>query len=531
MRRRLFCILFLMLLLFQTLGAESTGLVVRSPLYGESVEESIATPLPIASYGEQLGLSPESAQMTASNANTVAQQRVLAAISDQNYPVTPGDVYQLEFTDGTQRIQLRLQVEGNGHIDIPNLESVDASHMSLPQLKEKVFSLVSTYYSYANPLFTLLSTGSFSVSVVGEVKSKTTYDLWGLSRLSSVIDAATPYASTRKVEVKGSDGSVHSYDLYKAMRKGDFTQDPLLKAGDIVTFLKAERMVSLSGAVRTTGTFQLLEGEQLRSLLTAYGGGLLPGADITRIRMQRFDEAGRKWNIFFVNLGDPQTDQEIVSMDQVMLDSVPQGQKRITIEGAVTSVEANNPEASATLLGQSSGRLFYQYFPGEDFDTMVRNIAPRFLTVSDLEHAYLKRDGKRVMVDLLPILTGKSSSGITMQDDDVLVIPFNQRFVTVSGAVTRSGVYAYVPDKTASYYLALAGGATSDAAHKDSWEAKDKEGTRLDKDAIIPEEATIYVRPNTFVKNLAPTVAVIGLVSSLLSIVYTIAQTQYYFTR
>ncbi|NMA22058.1 MAG: sugar transporter, partial [Spirochaetales bacterium] len=90
---------------------------------------------------------------------------------------------------------------------------------------------------------------------------------------------------------------------------------------------------------------------------------------------------------------------------------------------------------------------------------------------------------------------------------------------TVSGPVSRSGVFAYVPEKGVPYYIALAGGLSDDAAYPSSIKVQGPDGKKIDPDGPIPPESTIVVAKNTFVKDLAPTIAVIGLVSSILGII------------
>jgi protein involved in polysaccharide export with SLBB domain len=151
---------------------------------------------------------------------------------------------------------------------------------------------------------------------------------------------------------------------------------------------------------------------------------------------------------------------------------------------------------------------------------MLSTIAVRLLTVSDLEHSYLLRGNSRIPLNVQQILYGNDAQGAQrLQAGDTILIPFSQRFVSVSGGVARSGVFAYVPDKTANYYIALAGGLSDDASYPASVKVYDRDGKRADGDAPVMPESTIVVAKNTFVKDIAPTVAIIGLVSSIIGIV------------
>jgi len=498
-------------------GTLPVGLVVRSPLFGTDVAQTTMGAVPFGTYAEQLGL-PEKTPIAANN-DTLLAQRLLMAVSDSTYPVTPGDALRLIYADGVNRISVDLQVDSMYQLDIPSMGTIDAKNMTLPQLKERIFSVVSTYYAYANPQLTLIRTGSFLVTVTGEVSSTGSFEAWALARLSSVVGSATNYASTRDVVVKSLDGTEKHYDLYKALKCAQLSEDPLLKAGDVVVIGKAGRIVTLSGAVFRPGTYQLMDNEGLKDLVTTYGGGLLPQADIQHVRVQHFDVASATLQADYIDLLSH--DSTLGRYDQVVVDTVSESGKSIILEGAVRSDEAYDPTTSTAIVGQVSGRIFYQYYPGETLQQMLKVIQGRLMTSSDLEHAYLVRGGQKTIINLKNIISGSNTGEpMVLQADDQLTIPFAQRFVTVSGGVVRSGTYAFVPDKTADYYLALAGGPSTDAYKPLSVSITDENGKKVDRSATIGQEYTITVKVNTFVKDLAPAVAIIGLVSTAISILY-----------
>jgi hypothetical protein len=171
-------------------------------------------------------------------------------------------------------------------------------------------------------------------------------------------------------------------------------------------------------------------------------------------------------------------------------------------------------------MGYASGKIFYQFYPQENLRQLLTTIASRLLTVSDLDGSYLLRGEEKIPIRAQQILYGNDEQGLLrLMAGDTLVIPFNQRFVTVSGGVVRSGIFAYVPEKGVNYYIALAGGLSDDAAYPTSIKLLGSDGKKIDKEGEVPPESTIVVAKNTFVKDLAPTVAVIGLVSSILAII------------
>ncbi len=513
------CLMVLIFLLFFTLlfAAEGSGLVVRSPLFGPaSVSPAFdEQSLELQSYSEQLGLALEPVEEK-------PETRVLSAISNGSYPVTPGDTYRLVYLDGLQTVTVDLQADEKSCITIPGLGTVDSSGFSFIEMKKEILSMVQTYHSYSNPQLVLTGTGSFSVSVIGEVGGTRVVPVWGLSRLSSVVGGATPYASTRNILITHSDGSSDTYDLYLALRKGVLDQDPLLRSGDVITIARAEKIIVLAGNVYAPGTYQLEEGQTLKDLVTSYGGGVLNNADVQKIRVQRYDKKSGAWEVTYADLfgGKPMALQH---MDQVVIDTLSSSVRTVTVEGAVAASEAYDNLSSTALMGTSSGRVFYQFYPGESIRQMLETIAPRLMTVSDLDGTYLLRGQKRIPLKAQQILYGSDPNAhLILESGDTFIIPFSQRFISVSGGVVRSGVFAYVPDKGINYYLALAGGLSDDASFPSSIKVYGPTGEKLDSSGEIPAESSIRVAKNTFVKDIAPTVAIVGLVGSILAIVVSV---------
>ncbi len=506
------------------LFAVDAGLVIRSPLFGGQQDTSVTLEkLEVQSFTAQLGLLPKTDVNTDVYAKVYTDaEKLQSAISNSGYPVTPGDTFRLVYLDGMKSVTVDLQADENRNVTIPGLGTIKGAGLTFGALRQAVYTMVTTYHSYSNPQLVFLQTGSFMVSVIGEVQGTRVVPAWGLSRLSEVIQTATPYASTRSVMVRHVDGTEASYDLYRAMRKGALDQDPLLKSGDLITLKRADKMVVLAGQVYQGGTYQILPTEGLKDLLTNYGGGVLSSADVQNIRVQRYNPETGTWYVQYVNLLE-EPDFKLANSDQVVVDVQAPSVQTVTIEGAVSSTEVYDALSSTALVGYPSGRIFYQFYPGESMKQMLTSITTRFLTVSDLEGAYLLRDGHRIPINIEQILSGQDSQQtVKLQSGDSLTIPFTQRLINVSGGVQRPGVFAYVPDKTVNYYISLAGGLSDDASYPTNIKITGPDGKKMSDEAPLIPESTITVAKDTLIKDIAPTVAIIGLVSSLIGIVYTV---------
>ncbi|MHC1692802.1 MAG: polysaccharide biosynthesis/export family protein [Sphaerochaetaceae bacterium] len=477
-----------------------------------------------ATYLSQLGLGdgPDALE-----AISTPEERLRAAIASPVYPVTPGDVLMLSYMDSKTPVTLTVQVDGDCQTVIPNLGKIDGRGKTQARFIKEIGDLVLTYLPFSNPRCVLTATGSFSVLVKGEVFATREVPAWGLSRLSSVVGTATDYASTRQVLVTPREGKPVGYDLYKAMRDGDMTQNPLMKAGDVVTLVRAERIVRLSGLVLRPGTYQMLASETLDDLLALYGGGVLPSANVKDILVQRYGGAGNAGAMAVHRVDCSSVSRfALQDFDEVRVNRLDSMVGAISVEGALALTDT--PQISSLL--SSSARLFYRFYPGETVGEMLRALANRFTTVSDLAGAYLYSGDQLFPIDAQALLSGKNPAEATrvLVAGDRMIIPFNQLFVTVAGGVLKPGTFPYIPDKDATYYINLAGGFDRSKNRNHDYTVTAKDGGKLDEKAVVLPESVIYAEMNTFNamngQALANTAAVISLVSSIVMVVYYFAQ-------
>jgi protein involved in polysaccharide export with SLBB domain len=287
---------------------------------------------------------------------------------------------------------------------------------------------------------------------------------------------------------------------------GDLSQNPYLRPDDVVTFNRIDRVVSLSGQVERPGTYQLLKEENLRELIDIYGSGLAPLADPTRIEIVRHVNSvsisGDK-----IALGNEgySNNYQLEHYDTVTIPAITQLQPVLFVEGAVGNVAEDTPTAS--------NRLVVPFNKGEYYSSMVRRSSGWFSSVSDTRDAYIIRDGEHIPINLNPMLYDAEYRGeVLIEENDTLVIPFRQYFVTVAGSVVNPGRYPYIPDRQWDYYIALAGGFIPERNSRDSVTIADITGKPLKKTDTITPESIITAQANRwlyFFNQYAPVITTI----------------------
>ena len=444
--------------------------------------------------------------MAAFAAPTEIQQRLQLAISSEDYPVTPGDVYRLTYRQAETPITTDLLVENNYTINMKVFGTMTAAGMTFSELKPIIEKAVTNAYPRSMPSVAIASLGIFQVFLAGEIPQTRTIVAWGLSRLSEAVESRRGSdSSLRDIKVIAKDGTLRFYDLFKASRLGITEEDPYVKSGDTILLTRSERRVAIAGAVRQPGTYELFKDEQLRELVEFYGGGLGPSPDVARLRIER--TSGEHARIQYVSLEEGYSRGIVLQNgDIVTIASTAASLPVVSFEGAVIqqapAVASAAPAVAPEEVGMAGtpgyNRILYTFKEGETLSDAVRAVRGSIAPLADLSSASVTRQGNAdpILVDLRELLSKSvSPADMTLQANDRIVIPLLRFSVFVSGAVERPGTFPYAPGRTYHYYVILAGGSTQDAPGKIF--ITDVNGKMRDQKEVIQSEDRIFVIPAT----------------------------------
>jgi protein involved in polysaccharide export with SLBB domain len=374
------------------------------------------------------------------------------------------------------------------------------------------------------------------ITVEGAVRRPGTYDLLPDEHLLDLIevygDGFTPLADKTRMElvryVGGGSASGDKVifteeDIRKNLPLENYDRifiPDITSLRPIVTIDRIERRITLEGAVRRPGTYELLPDEHLRDLVEVYGDGLSPAADSSRIEILRYVHsnftAGEK-----ISIGQEELDNNypLENYDTVFIYSIVDIRPVFFIEGAVreTTEEITGSEPSV------SQRMVIPFNRGEYYSSVIRKNSRWFFSESDAQNAYIIRSETRIPINLNRALYDVDWHGeILIEENDVLIIPFKQYFVTVAGAVEQPGRYPYIPDRDSEYYIALAGGLIPGRNSFETLRIRDINGKNLKKTDAITPETIITVPTNHFLyyfNQFAPVLTtVLSIVTTVISI-------------
>ncbi len=228
-------------------------------------------------------------------------------IADYQYYVGPGDVLNIIVYDhpeltipaGSERSaeESGTLVHADGSIYYPYIGNVNVEGKTVNEIRRILTSRLSTYIADPQVEVSVAAFRSKKVYVSGAVSSPGTQPITDVPL--TVIDAisqaggATENANWHHITLSHS-GSEKTLSLYELLKRGDLTQNYLLKDGDVLHVSTSEnRNIAVLGQVRNPGNIQTgIEGLTLTDALGRAGGVVESRAEPSGIFVIRGKPAG-----------------------------------------------------------------------------------------------------------------------------------------------------------------------------------------------------------------------------------------------
>ncbi len=214
----------------------------------------------------------------------------------KNYIVGPGDVLIVDVY-GYAENTMQLTVTSEGNVRIPNLGPVMVNGLTIEAVQSKIKKQLSSIYSSISSGNTQVSVTignvkSINVYITGNVSKPGTYTLSSLSTVYNALYACagpTTSGSLRNIKVVRGGKNIATIDLYTFLTNGDLSNNISLQDQDVIHVPAYDIRVSIDGALKRPGVFEMKQGETLKDLLS-YAGGFTENAYQNRITVQRTTE-------------------------------------------------------------------------------------------------------------------------------------------------------------------------------------------------------------------------------------------------
>lgn len=462
------------------------------------------------------------------------ERRQELARSSPDYPVTPGDSYQLYFTNpyGGQSLEIQIRSDYLAYLGL--FGQVNAKGLTALQFIQAVEERVRKAYPESRPNCFIKTTGVFSVMLRGEVEKSGQCEAWGLLSLEELVRGRlTAAASIRTIEILRDNQQIISCDLFQALRNGKREDNPYLKPGDIITVKKAQFQIKVFGEVIYPGKYEILPGETLHDACEFYAGGFTPAADTARIYLWRSLNANTLPGQAFVFTTTSPTyrDFRLENLDYIQVASISERLPVVYFEGALVLPNQSQDQTRIVLAFEESELKTSLYalriYEGQTLSSALHEVKDLLSPRADLKNAVLLRvDQKEPLpLNLAELLYNfDARKDLVLKPGDRISIPQMEYYVTVSGAVIKAGRYPWQPEQTYQYYINQAGGCDPKKNLNNSVIIYDAHNNRLDPTQRIPPGARIIAEYNNGLYHFEQWIPVLSLALSAASLVIAICQ-------
>jgi protein involved in polysaccharide export with SLBB domain len=214
---------------------------------------------------------------------------------DPEYVIGPDDILRVTVW-GQVEFQNELRIDKEGRVFVPTVGQILVSGLTLEKATTTLIRQMSRSYSglVSRPPtvwldLTLARLRPKRVFMMGEVFKPGGYTVSSYANVFNSlysIGGPTVNGSMRDIRVIRDNKIIARVDLYKYLTGADETDDIRVQNNDIVFVPSRGKSVSIHGEVGRPAVYELLEGENLRSLLR-YCGGLSPTAYTLKAQIVR----------------------------------------------------------------------------------------------------------------------------------------------------------------------------------------------------------------------------------------------------
>lgn len=388
-----------------------------------------------------------------------------------DYKLGPGDVLDVQTTGRIDVTRQQLVIDPEGVASIPPLGGLSMGGLTLREANRRVAERVRGVLRYSNVTLSVAIPRCFEVILSGEVERPGAIQTSALRRVHDLVLAAggiTPRGSVRRVMLQDRSGQ-SEIDLLRFELRGDLDQNPLAEEGMRIHVPPRGGYVTLSGAVRRPGEYEISPGGTLAEILDLTGG-VRQTAATSEARLTRLLPDGRQETISLDLARARPTDVPLHPGDMLFVPLLGVLQDVLEVRGAFNGT----PESSrTTTAGRPTIVQRFELARGDRVKDIVGR-AGGAAAHADLRLAFVDRTGvggprQRIPVDLHRLLVEKDDTqNIALENGDVLTLPVAEDKVYVLGEVRTPGAVDFRPDLTPREYLALAGGPTVRARFKNA---------------------------------------------------------------
>ena len=357
---------------------------------------------------------------------------------------------------GESESYFQAEISPEGYAILENIGPVNLNGLTLEKAKLRLTNRFKKVYPgiQAKKTFLNISVGiprAIRINIAGEVNLPGTYNFSAFNTLYNALYVAggiTENATLRDIKLFRNNKLISTVDVYKFLTEGDGSSNVRLENNDLILVNTYSNRISIDGAVKSPGKFEMKDEETLLDLLN-YAGGLSENAFKKSIKLTRIIDGQLK----VVDINFDQFDFfKPMDGDKYMIEKIIEKyNNRVIVNGAVFrpgTFSLTEEMTVKNLIDKAEGLKTDVFF----------------------DKAYVTRTNEDYSTSTIALNLRDELKNPTFifQEEDVLnILSINdlseESYIEISGQVNNPGIFPFSKNITLSDLILLAGGFKENA--------------------------------------------------------------------
>ncbi|SOU86245.1 Putative polysaccharide biosynthesis/export protein [Tenacibaculum dicentrarchi] len=373
--------------------------------------------------------------------------------SPENYIIGSGDVISIDLWGASEanyekkvNKQGAINIQGVGYIHLVGLP-IKAAKSKIKNYLKRIYAGItssSTSYNKVNIAVSIKEVRNVQVNIVGEVKVPGSYSLSAFSTVLNSLYAAggpTKNGTLRNIRLFRSGTKIADFDFYNFLLNGEETGNITIQDQDVIIVKPYEKLVTIEGAVKRPGLYEMKASETVSDLLN-YCSGFASNAYKQNIVIERINGIQKE----IVEI--PETKLSIESLkdgDFIKINKVSDNfSNKISIKGAV--FQPGN----------------YEYIENLSI-TALLNKAEGITKDAFLDRGIITRTYDETNKETISFSLKENNDKLFLkQNDEVYIFSKEElkekEFITINGAVNKGSKFDFTQGMQIEDLIVLAGG-------------------------------------------------------------------------
>lgn len=370
-----------------------------------------------------------------------------------NYIIGVGDILSIDLW-GAAEVNYEKKVNRQGAINIQGVGYIHLVGLPIKAAKSKVKNYLKKIYSgitaspnsynKVNIVVSIKEVRNVQVSIVGEVKTPGSYSLSAFSTILNSLYAAggpTKNGTFRNIRLFRAGQKVADFDFYKFLVNGSESGNITVQDQDVIIVKPYEKLVSIEGAVKRPGFYEMKASETVSDLLKYCSG---------------FASNAYKQNIVIERVNDKQKEIVEIPSEKISTEKLKDGDF-IKINEIIN--EFSNRVIIAGAVFQPGNYGYKQNLSVTD----LLNKAEGITKDAFLDRAIIVRTYDKTNKETISFSLRTKNENLFLKENDSIYV-FNKKelkekeFITINGAVNKASKFDFMQGMQVEDLIALAGG-------------------------------------------------------------------------